>query len=91
MSKIVKIGNLDIGGGSKVLVQSMSTKRISNTALSIEEALRLEQAGCDILRFSVNDEKDALSFNELKKQQNDVIQEIEALDLDDEIEELEEI
>ncbi|MBO5714082.1 MAG: flavodoxin-dependent (E)-4-hydroxy-3-methylbut-2-enyl-diphosphate synthase [Clostridia bacterium] len=67
MSKIIKIGNLNMGGATQVSVQSMSTKRISNTLLSIEEAIRLEQAGCDILRFSVNDEKDALAFNELKK------------------------
>ena len=67
MSKIIKIGNLSMGGGQLVSVQSMSTKRISNTVESIKEALALEQAGCDVLRFSVNDEKDATSFNVLKK------------------------
>ncbi len=66
MSKIIKIGNLNMGGGAFVSVQSMSTKRISNTDEAIKQALALEQAGCDILRFSVNDEKDALSFNTLK-------------------------
>ena len=67
MSVNVKIGNLIIGGGARVKIQSMSTKRISDFENSIAEALSLERAGCDILRFSVNDERDANSFKELKK------------------------
>lgn len=68
MSKRVRIGNLYIGSGEKIAVQSMSTGRISNLESAVNEARTLKQAGCDILRFSVLDEDDALAFNKLKKQ-----------------------
>ena len=67
MTKKVKIGKLTIGGGEKIALQSMSTHKISDLKNSIAQALELEKAGCDILRFSVLDEGDALSFNEVKK------------------------
>ncbi len=67
MSKKVKIGNVTIGGGEKIAIQSMSTLKISDVGMAEEQALRLEQAGCDIFRFSVLDDKDAGSFSALKK------------------------
>ncbi len=67
MSKKVKIANVTIGGGEKIAIQSMSTLRISDVDRAKAQALSLQNAGCDILRFSVLDEKDALSFSALKK------------------------
>ncbi len=67
MSKKVKIGNVIIGGGEKIAIQSMSTLKISNVGMAEEQAMRLQQAGCDIFRFSVIDESDALAFKQLKK------------------------
>ncbi len=67
MSKKVKIGNVIIGGGEKIAIQSMSTLKISNVGMAEEQAVRLQQAGCDIFRFSVLDESDALAFKQLKK------------------------
>ena len=66
MSKKVKIGNLTIGGGEKIAIQSMATAKTC-TAGAIEQAVGLENAGCDILRFSVLDESDAKAFKEIKK------------------------
>ena len=67
MTKNVKIGGLEIGGSNKIAVQSMSTFKISNLNKAIKEAQEVERAGCDIFRFSVLDEADALSFSEIKK------------------------
>lgn len=67
MSKKVTIGNVNIGGGERVAVQSMSTLKISDVGAAAEQAVRLEKAGCEILRFSVLDEADAKAFRELKK------------------------
>ncbi len=67
MSKKVKIGNVTIGGGEKIAIQSMSTKKISDVGMAVEQALKVQDAGCNIFRFSVLDEKDAKSFIELKK------------------------
>ena len=67
MSRKVKIGNLTIGGGEKIAVQSMSTLKISDVGAAAEQAQRLKAAGCDILRFSVQTEADAKAFKEVKK------------------------
>lgn len=67
MSVKVKIGEIYIGGGEKIAVQSMSTGRIRDIDKSVQEAISLKNAGCDILRFSVLDESDALAFSEVKK------------------------
>ena len=67
MTRKVKIGTVTIGGGERVAVQSMSTYKLSDTANAITSAESLFAAGCDILRFSVLDEKDALAIKEVKK------------------------
>lgn len=67
MSKKVKIGNLFIGGGERVAVQSMSTFKIADVGRAIDECQRLQAEGLDIMRFSVTDEADAKAFNEVKK------------------------
>ncbi len=67
MSKKVKIGNIYIGGGERIAIQSMSTFKISDVERAVEECNRLKSEGCDILRFSVTDEQDAKSFAQIKK------------------------
>lgn len=67
MSKKVKIGNLIIGGGERVKIQSMATFKVSDTERAINECTRLKQAGLDVMRFSVLDEADALSFKAIKE------------------------
>ena len=67
MSKKIVIGDIAIGGGEKIAIQSMSTKRIADVENSIKECLELKNAGLDIMRYSVVDETDALSFAKVKK------------------------
>jgi (E)-4-hydroxy-3-methylbut-2-enyl-diphosphate synthase len=67
MAKAVNVGGVVLGGNSSVKIQSMSTLKISNVKEAINQALVLENAGCEILRFSVLDELDALAFKEVKK------------------------
>ncbi|MBQ8197202.1 MAG: flavodoxin-dependent (E)-4-hydroxy-3-methylbut-2-enyl-diphosphate synthase [Clostridia bacterium] len=66
MSKKVKIGNLYIGGGEKIAIQSMSTYKTADTVNAVSQAIALQQAGCDILRYSVTDLADAKAFKEIK-------------------------
>ncbi len=66
MSKKVKIGNLFIGGGEKVKIQSMSTHKISNVELAVEECKILKNAGCDIMRYAVTDLEDAKAFSKVR-------------------------
>ena len=53
-SKIrVKAGNVEIGGGSKISVQSMLNIPATDIKASVAQAKKLEAAGCDIIRAAV--------------------------------------
>ncbi|MBW5398345.1 flavodoxin-dependent (E)-4-hydroxy-3-methylbut-2-enyl-diphosphate synthase [Brachyspira pilosicoli] len=68
MSKIVKVGNILIGGGNPVSVQSMTntdTRNIKETVLQLKS---LEEAGVDIVRLAVLDMEAAQAIKEIKKQ-----------------------
>ena len=67
-SKEVGIGNVVIGNGHPIAVQSMTntkTKDVQATILQIQE---LTKAGCDIIRVAVPDEESALAIREIKKE-----------------------
>lgn len=65
-SKKVTIGNVSIGGGESVKIQSMCTTKTSDAEATCAQILRLEEAGCDIIRVSVLDEYDARAIAEIK-------------------------
>ena len=56
MTKVVNIGNLQLGGGNPVLVQSMTNTDTRDTAATLRQIRALAEAGCDIVRISVYDE-----------------------------------
>lgn len=62
-TKKIKLGNTFIGGDSPVLVQSMLNIPSSDIEGSVKQAVALEKAGCQVIRFAVPDEN-ALSLVE---------------------------
>lgn len=54
-TKEVKIGNKIIGGNNPILVQSMLNVICTDVEGNVSQAVRLEKAGCDIVRVSVPD------------------------------------
>ena len=68
MSKVVKIGNLNIGGENKISVQSMANVKTSQAERVISQILSLERVGCDIVRVAVKDEEDLLAIKKIKSQ-----------------------
>ncbi len=54
-SRRVKVGNIYIGGGEKITVQSMLNKPASDIEGSVKQALELQNAGCEIIRAAVPD------------------------------------
>lgn len=56
MTKTVQIGNVSIGGGNPIAVQSMTNVDTKDAAATIQQILDLENAGCEIVRVSVYDE-----------------------------------
>ena len=55
MTRKVNIGNVTIGGGSPITVQSMLNVPAGDVAGSVAQARALEAAGCDIIRAAVPD------------------------------------
>ncbi len=62
----VKIGNIKIGGGNKIAVQSMTTTDTRDADATVKQILELENAGADIVRFTVPDEKAAENVEIIK-------------------------
>lgn len=63
----VKAGNLEIGGGADISVQSMLSVPVHDIEGNVEQARRLEAAGCDIVRVTVPDKEALKTVEELKK------------------------
>lgn len=66
-TKKISIGGRVIGGGSPVLIQSMCNTKTENVKATVEQILRLEQAGCDIIRVAVPAMEAALALKEIKR------------------------
>lgn len=67
MKKIVRVGNIAVGGG-KIAVQSMTTEKTGDVEKSVAQILRIEEAGCDIVRVAVLDEEDARAIAKIKQE-----------------------
>lgn len=61
-----KIGNIQIGGQNKVLIQSMCNIKTSKYNEVINQILELEKLGCDIIRVSIMDKEDADAIKYIK-------------------------
>lgn len=66
-TKKVKAGNLEIGGGAPVSVQSMLSVPAHDIEGNVEQARRLQAAGCDIVRVTVPDKEAIKTVEALKK------------------------
>ena len=62
-SKKIKVGNTFLGGDSPVLVQSMLNVPSTDIDGSVKQAVELEKAGCQIIRFAIPN-KEALALIE---------------------------
>ncbi|MEE1024075.1 MAG: flavodoxin-dependent (E)-4-hydroxy-3-methylbut-2-enyl-diphosphate synthase [Acutalibacteraceae bacterium] len=51
----IKIGNITIGGGSPVAIQSMLNRPAADIEANVKQAVELENAGCEIIRTAVPD------------------------------------
>ena len=67
LTKVIKIGDRYLGGDYPILIQSMSTYLPKDINNCVNEILRLEKAGCEIIRVAVKDEIDAKMIKEIKK------------------------
>ncbi|MCR5032020.1 MAG: flavodoxin-dependent (E)-4-hydroxy-3-methylbut-2-enyl-diphosphate synthase [Lachnospiraceae bacterium] len=67
-TKQIKIGDRMIGGGSPIAIQSMTNTPTENVEKTVEQILRLEKAGCEIIRCTCPTMEAAKAIGEIKKQ-----------------------
>ncbi len=67
ITKQVKIGDVFIGGGAPISVQSMLNKPAEDIEGSVKQALELQKAGCNIIRAAVPN-KEAVKLIEALKE-----------------------
>ena len=53
MTKQILIGGVPVGGGAPVAIQSMCNTKTENVSATVDQILRLEEAGCEIIRVAV--------------------------------------
>ena len=70
-SREVKIGDLLLGGNNPIRIQSMTTTDTMDTRATVEQSIRMIEAGCELVRItapSINEANNLLQIkNELKK------------------------
>lgn len=66
-TKKIYVGGVSVGGGSAVSVQSMTNTDTRDVQKTAEQINALAEAGCDIVRVAVPDEKAARAVGEIKK------------------------
>ncbi len=64
----VRIGEITIGGGRPIAIQSMTNTKTDDVEATVAQILSLEKSGCDIIRCAVPDMAAADAFSEIKKQ-----------------------
>ena len=67
-TKEIKIGNMKIGAGNPIAIQSMTNTPTEDVEATVAQILALEVAGCEIVRCTVPTKAAALALKEIKKQ-----------------------
>ncbi len=66
-TKQVRIGDVWIGGDQPIRIQSMTNTKTEDVDATVAQILRLEQAGCEIVRSTVPTPEAAKALSEIKK------------------------
>ena len=66
-TKVIKIGDKVIGGGNPILIQSMTNTPTEDVEATVAQILRLEAAGCEIVRCTVPTEEAARAIGAIKQ------------------------
>ncbi|GAB4287802.1 MAG: 4-hydroxy-3-methylbut-2-en-1-yl diphosphate synthase [Ignavibacteriaceae bacterium] len=64
----VKIGDVPLGGNNPIRIQSMTITDTMNTIATVEQTIRMVEAGCDYVRITAPSLKEAQNLQEIKKE-----------------------
>ena len=66
MTRQILVGGVPVGGGAPVTIQSMTNTRTEDVTATVNQILRLEEAGCQIIRVAVPDMAAAKAVGAIK-------------------------
>jgi len=64
----VNIGDIPLGGNNPVRIQSMTTTDTMNTIATVEQTIRMVEAGCEYVRITAPSIKESQNLAEIKKE-----------------------
>jgi len=70
-TRIVKVGNIAIGGSNPIRLQSMTTTDTMDTIATVEQSIRMIEAGSELVRITAPTVKDAENLASIKKELNE--------------------
>jgi len=65
-TRVVNVGDVGIGGNNPIRIQSMTTTDTMDTQGTIEQSIRMIEAGCEIVRITAPSKKDAENLRNIK-------------------------
>jgi (E)-4-hydroxy-3-methylbut-2-enyl-diphosphate synthase len=68
LTREVKVGDLGIGGLNPIRLQSMTTTDTMDTLATVEQSIRMIEAGCELVRITAPSMNEAKNLEEIKKQ-----------------------
>ena len=66
MTRQILVGGVPVGGGTPITIQSMTNTRTDDVGATVDQILRLEEAGCQIIRVAVPDMAAAKAVGAIK-------------------------
>ena len=67
-TRVINIGKVAIGGNNPIAIQSMCNTKTEDIKATVEQIIRLEKAGCEIIRVAVPDASSAKAISAIKKE-----------------------
>jgi (E)-4-hydroxy-3-methylbut-2-enyl-diphosphate synthase len=67
-TKQIKVGDVVIGGGAPIVVQSMTKTDTRDTHATLLQLRKMEEAGCEIARLAILDEESVEAFGKIKRE-----------------------
>ncbi|MBI5145538.1 MAG: flavodoxin-dependent (E)-4-hydroxy-3-methylbut-2-enyl-diphosphate synthase [Candidatus Omnitrophica bacterium] len=67
-AKVIKIGNISIGGNNPIAIQSMVKTRTADIERTSRQIKELKDAGCEIVRLAIKDNADAQALKKIRSE-----------------------
>jgi (E)-4-hydroxy-3-methylbut-2-enyl-diphosphate synthase len=68
LTRVVNVGGVAVGGKNPLRLQSMTTSDTEDVAATVAQAIRLAEAGCEIIRITAPNKAAAIALKDIHKQ-----------------------